>query len=62
MGMFYDPIKKKPQTWVFVAFVVVPIIIIIVGYIWGTNYAKSKPVSSDEVKESPSDFFSKFHK
>jgi hypothetical protein len=60
MGMFYDPIKKRPQTWVIVSFIVVPILIIVIGYITGHQYAKEK--NQIEKDLTPDEFFDTFKK
>ena len=58
MGLFYDPIKKKPQPWVFIALVAVPILIIIFGFIWGSSLAKKN--SAEEKQETSDNFFKNF--
>ncbi len=58
MGLFFDPIKKKPQTWVFAAFILVPILLIVFGLIYGKVVAQKHP--TEEKEESAQEFFQKF--
>lgn len=58
MGMFYDPIKKRPQTWVFITFICVPILLVMIGFIWGKTKVKENSPQDKEV--SPDEFFKTF--
>ncbi len=60
MGLFYDPIQKKTKPWVFIVFVVMPIVLIVLFFIFASPYAKKKSVAEREL--TPQEFFQKFNK
>ena len=42
MSIFYDPQARKPQIWVYAAFVVIPILVIAIIFISGKKKAEQK--------------------
>ena len=58
MGLFYDPLQKKTKSWVFVVFVILPIMLIGLLIIFGGQYAKKNPTNEKEL--TPQEFFKKF--
>lgn len=60
MGLFYDPIQKRTKPWVFVVFVILPVILIGLCLIVGGQYAKKKSVKDSEKDLTPQEFFQKF--
>lgn len=60
MGLFYDPLQKKTKPWVFILFVIVPIMLIALFLIFGGQYAAKKKLT-DEKDLTPQEFFKKFN-
>ena len=56
MTSFYDPIKRAPHNWVIASAILVPIILLIIILITGSNAVKNKPITT-KVQES--DIFAK---
>ncbi len=54
MGLFYNPKTKKPQAWIFIFFIIIPILIIAITYILGQSSAKK-----NQNKQQESDIFAK---
>ncbi len=58
MTIFYDPKARKARTWVFVVLVIIPLMVIILGWI-GTRRSVEKEKIRKE-KEAEIDIFDKF--
>ena len=60
MGLFYDPLQKRTKPWVFILFVILPMILIGLLLIVGGQYSKKKSVKDNEKDLTPKEFFQKF--
>lgn len=54
--MFYDPLKRKPYPWAVAMFIILPIVLIFVGYNIGEKYAQKK---KSQNQEQGKDIFAK---
>ena len=57
MSIFYDPKSRKPQAWVKIFFISVPIILGLAVYFYGQQLAKQKEV--EDTQKPPVDIFNK---
>ena len=48
MTIFYDPQSRKPKVWIFVAFMLVPLVVIIIFLILGHQQAQKKNFGTQE--------------
>ncbi len=60
MDLFYDPLHKKTKRWVFIVFIILPIILIVLFLIVGSQYSKKKSVKENENELTAKEFFQKF--
>ena len=58
MTVFYDPKEKKPQMWAFIVFVVIPVFLLIVVFIFGQQRVQQK--TEEERSKAKMDVFEKF--
>jgi len=42
MTLFYDPKSRKPKPWIFVIFIIIPIVLAIIGWIVGQGQVEDK--------------------
>lgn len=57
MSLLYDPQKKQTKPWVFVAFIIIPIAMLIVGLLFGKKYSSQK---QHEKNATEVDIFDKY--
>ncbi|MBF0479774.1 MAG: hypothetical protein HQL26_09855 [Candidatus Omnitrophica bacterium] len=55
MTLFYDPLKKRPQMWIIAAFILVPIIIVVLLYVGSKGAVEKK--KNEKIKEDTVDIF-----
>jgi len=58
MTTFYDPSTKKPQPWVFIVFIIVPIAIALLSFAFGQKNYQDKQL--EEKRAAGKDVFDKF--
>lgn len=51
MSLFYDPKTKKPQVWVIGAFILVPILIMLIFYVLGQSAMKKQTAEPEKIEE-----------
>lgn len=51
MSIFYDPKSRKPKVWIYIFFVVVPILILAAYMIFGQQMKNNKPVTTEETED-----------
>jgi hypothetical protein len=58
MNIFYNSKKKMPQIWVFVVFIIIPIILLTI--FWVVTKEIADKASREDNKKASEDVFSKF--
>lgn len=58
MGTFYDSQKKQPKVWIMIAFLVVPVIVVIMFISVGKKAKENKGLK--EKQDQAEDVFDKF--
>ena len=55
MSLFYDPVKRRPQIWVVIGFIVIPILGIILFLFMGRRFVEQK--QKQDIQGKPVDIF-----
>lgn len=56
MSFFYDPITRKPKIWIYIAFGVVPFIMLVI--LFTGSKSKVDQYKTDKAAETEADIFS----
>lgn len=55
MSFFYDPISRKPKIWIYIAFVIVPLILVFL--LFASSQSKVDEYKKKKAAETESDIF-----